>query len=73
MEKKKDGRGGARPGAGRKPKTEKKRFKIVHIYADTYALLTGIRNKCKFVSSLIIKEIGENTGETQTRDEKRDV
>lgn len=54
MEAKVERRGGARPGAGRKPKMNKKRFKAVFLSEEAYNLLAGIRNKSDFVSLLII-------------------
>lgn len=54
MEAKVERRGGARPGAGRKPKKNKKRFKAVFLSEEAYNLLAGIRNKSDFVSLLII-------------------
>lgn len=51
-------RGGARPGAGRKPKNGVSRaeYKSILITKEAWKHLQGIRNRCRYVSELILRE-----------------
>lgn len=73
--KKKNGWGGARPGAGRPFLDGKSRakYKSILITKEAWECMQGVRNKCRYISGLIINEIGKSAEKTKNQDEKRDV
>lgn len=63
MEAKVERRGGARLGAGRKPKNGVSRaeYRPILITEEAYKLLAGVGNKCEYVSNLIIKNLKKDS------------
>lgn len=61
--KKKNGRGGARPGAGRPFLDGKSRakYKSILITKEAWECMQGVRNKCRYISGLIIKDLKDNS------------
>lgn len=59
MEAKVERRGGARPGAGRPPKNgvSRAKYRPILITEEAYKLLSGVGNKCEYVSNLIINDL----------------
>ena len=63
MEAKIERRGGARPGAGRPPKNgvSRAKYRPILITEEAYKLLSGVRNKCEYVSNLIVKDLKKDS------------
>ena len=63
MEAKIERRGGARPGAGRPPKNgvSRAKYRPILITEEAYKLLSGVRNKCEYVSNLILKDLKKDS------------
>lgn len=65
MESSGSGRGGARPGAGRPSKgrgERRKGYKPVLVTPEAYAALDGVKNKCGYVSALILEDREKRKG-----------
>lgn len=65
MEGAKKSRGGARPGAGRPSKgrgERRKGYKPVLVTPEAYAALEGVKNKCGYVSALILEDREKGKG-----------
>lgn len=53
-------RGGARPGAGRKPNPNKKAFRSIYVYREVFDAIPPGVNKCTLTSSLLSEWIKHN-------------
>lgn len=64
MEDKVERRGGARLGAGRKPKNGVSRaeYKSILVTKEAWELLQGIDNRCKYVSKLVVDSFQNKEG-----------
>lgn len=63
MEAKVERRGGARPGAGRPPKNgvSRAKYRPILITEEAYKLLSGVKNKCEYISNLILKDLKKDS------------